>query len=146
MKDQPIEFDSVNIELETVSIHYSDSEDGENGWRELETNSGMYNLLDLQDGVTAAITDGGLLPVGKLQQMRLILGDNNYVVVEGESFPLDLSSQDKTGLKINLNTTINAEDSVEITIDFDAEKSIIVTGSENYKLKPVIKLEEVITY
>ena len=145
MVDQPIDYDSVNVEIVNVSVHYNGS-DSISGWTDLATNAGMYNLLDLQNGVTAAITDGGLIPVGNISQMRLLLGDNNYVVIDSVVYPLDLSSQDKTGLKINLNTEIEAQDSVEITIDFDAEKSIVQTGNDAYKLKPVVKLEDVIFF
>ena len=52
----------------------------------------------------------------------------------------------RTGLKINLNTEIQPQDSVEITIDFDAAKSIVETGNDQFKLKPVIKLQEVIFF
>lgn len=145
MVDQPIDYDSVNVEIVNVSVHYGGS-DSVSGWTDLPTNVGMYNLLDLQNGVTAAITDGGLIPTGNISQMRLLLGDDNYVVIDSIVNPLDLSSQDKTGLKINLNTEIEAQDSVEITIDFDAEKSIVQTGNGAYKLKPVVKLEEVIFF
>ena len=144
MVDLPIDCDSVNVEIVNVSVHYSDS--SSSGWTNLATNAGMYNLLELQNGVTAAITDGGSIPAGKITQMRLLLGDNNYVVVDSTAHPLKLSSQDKTGLKININTQIEAQDSVEITIDFDAEKSILLTGNNTYKLKPVVKLEEVIFF
>jgi len=34
---------------------------------------------------------------------------------------------------------VDGEETV-LTIDFDAEKSIIKTGNGNYKLKPVIKI------
>ena len=147
MVDQPIDFDSVNVEIINVSVHYSGSDSSAtSGWTDLATNVGMYNLLDLQNGVTAAITDGGMIPVGKIQQLRLLLGDNNYVVIDSVIYPLDLSSQDKTGLKINLNTEIQPQDSVEITIDFDAAKSIVETGNDQFKLKPVIKLQEVIFF
>ncbi|WP_051568592.1 DUF4382 domain-containing protein [Crocinitomix catalasitica] len=146
MRDQPIDFDSVNVELLQVSVHYSESDEVESGWMDLETNVGMYNLLDLQNGVTAAITSGGIIPVGKISQMRLLLGDVNYVVVDGELSVLDLSSQDKTGLKININTTINPADSIEILLDFDVEKSIILKGSGEYQLKPVVQLDELVRF
>ena len=149
MVDQPAEFDSVNVEVVAVQIHYSNDSLDESGWIDLETNVGIYNLLDLQDGVTAVLTDPATIPVGKLQQMRLILGDENTVVVEDETFPLGLSSQDKNGLKINLKSTpITEGDTVEITFDFDALKSIVIQGNDDdrFKLKPVVKLEEVIYY
>lgn len=142
MIDAPIDFDEVNVEIEQIQVHYDDG--GFSGWFDLATNSGIYNLLDLQNGVSAALVTGEVLPVGHLQQMRIILGDDNTVMVDSIYFPLELSSQDETGLKINLNTTIAASDSVEVVFDFDAEKSIVIQGNGSFRLKPVLHLESVI--
>ncbi len=143
MKDAPTDFDSVNVEVLSTEVHYSNSP---SGWVTLPTNSGVYDLLLLQNDVTAVLANSNQLPVGDITQMRLILGSTNYVVVDSLSFPLDLSSQDKTGLKFNLNTTVNAGDSVEVLIDFDAAQSIVETGNGKFKLKPVIKVEDIVYY
>lgn len=142
MTDQPGDFDTVNVEVVEVQLHYTN--DDEDGWVVLETAAGNYDLLLLQDGVTATLTDDAEIPVGKLGQMRLILGTNNYVIVDGIYHALELSSQDKTGLKFNLNTEISEDDTIEIIFDFDAHASIVLTGAGVYKLKPVIKVEEVL--
>lgn len=142
MKDAPIDFDSVNVEVERVDIHYSNG----NGWVTLPTNAGVYNLLDLQNNVTAVLTNNNVLPVGSITQMRLILGDHNWVVIDSLPYPLELSSQDKTGLKINIGADIAPGDSVDVLIDFDAQESIVVTGQTTYKLKPVVKLESINYY
>lgn len=144
MKDVPIEYDSVLIDVQRVDVHYSNENTGDAGWVSLSTAAGIYDLLELQNGVTAVLSNNISLPVGQISQMRLILGNQNSVVVDGESFPLLLSSQDKTGLKFNLNTTISDGDVVEVLIDFDAEQSIVVQGDGAFGLKPVIKVESVI--
>lgn len=141
MKDAPIDFDSVNVEVLRVEVHTS-----ADGWVTLPTNSGMYNLLDLQNDVTAVLSANTELPVGNISQMRLILGSENYVVKDSVSSILDLSSQSQTGLKFNLNATINSGQTTEVLIDFDAEKSIVITGNGSFKLKPVISVESIIYY
>jgi hypothetical protein len=146
MVDQPIDFDSVNVEITSVQIHSSNVDSVSSGWVDLSTNTGMYNLLELQNGVSASLADVNEIPLGKLQQIRLILGDNNYAVADSVIYPLNLSNQDKTGLKINLKADVSATDSIEITLDFDASKSIIETQAGQYKLKPVIKLQEIIYF
>lgn len=145
MTDAPIDFDSVNVEVLQVKVHVSNSGNGSSGWVDLPTNTGMYNLLDLQNDITTTLVDPHILSVGEIQQMRLILGANNYVVVDSIPFPLETSSQMNTGLKFNVNTAITPNDEVEILIDFDAEQSIVIEGTGDYKLKPVIKVEA-ITY
>lgn len=141
MKDAPIAFDSVNVEVVRVDVHTS-----ANGWVSLPTNAGVYNLLDLQNDVTAVLAANVELPVGSISQMRLILGTENNVVVGGVSSALELSSQSNTGLKFNLDATINNGETVEVLIDFDAEKSIVVAGNGSFKLKPVIGVESIIYY
>lgn len=138
MTDAPGDYDSVNVEVIGTEIHYSGG-----GWTSLPTITGIYNLLDLQNDVTAVLVDPNIVPAGDIQQMRLILGAQNTVVVDSVSYPLALSSQDKTGLKINVNTSVYAGDSVEILIDFDAHQSIVEQGNGTYRLKPVVKLENV---
>lgn len=144
MTDAPVEYDSVFVDVQSVEIHYANNNTGNSGWVTLSTAAGIYNLLELQNGVTAVLSDSVLLPAGQISQMRLILGNQNSVVVEGQSFPLLLSSQDETGLKFNLNTTISDDDVVEVLIDFDAEQSIVEQGNGAFRLKPVIKVESII--
>ncbi|MBI3136660.1 MAG: DUF4382 domain-containing protein [Bacteroidetes bacterium] len=141
MVDVPVNFDEVNVEVEQIKVHHSGS-----GWLDLATNAGVYDLLDLQNGVSAALVTGEELPVGHLTQMRLILGDDNTVMVDSTYFPLILSSQDKSGLKLNLNTDIDVNDSVEVVFDFDAEKSIVIEGNNTFRLKPVLHLESVLFF
>lgn len=135
MTDAPAEFSEVNVEVKQVLVHYKS---GNEGWVSLETNEGIYNLLELQNGVTTVIANKNDLLVGTINQMRLILGTNNTVVLDSSVFKLNMSSQYETGIKLNVNTEINADNDAEILIDFDAEKSIVVEGNGSFKLKPVI--------
>lgn len=144
MTDAPIDFDSVNVEVLQVSVHYSDNATSSPGWMDLPTNAGIYNLLDLQNDVTTVLVNNNQIPAGDITQMRLILGQNNTVVVDSVSYPLEMSSQYNTGIKINLNSTIAQGDTVEVLLDFDAEESIVVGGQTTFKLKPVIRLESII--
>ncbi len=142
MKDAPILFEEVNVEVLQVSVHYND--DSQSGWVDLPTNDGIYNLLELQNGVTTVIANETSLPVGNISQMRLILGHDNSVVIDGNTFPLEMSSQYNTGIKLNVNTEIMNSQTVELLLDFDANESIVVEGEDRFKLKPVIKVESVI--
>lgn len=141
LTDAPADFTEVNVNITEVWAHYS------GGWVELNANTGFYDLLQLQNGVTDVLADPTSLPTGKINQMRLVLGGNNYAVEVIDSVsvqhPLLLSSQDKTGLKINLNSEVLANQTMVVTLDFDAESSIVETGNGEYKLKPVIKVADV---
>ena len=43
--------------------------------------TGVYNLLDFTNGKDTLIADA-MIPAGKISQIRLILGDNNYIVTK----------------------------------------------------------------
>lgn len=145
MTDAPGLYAQVNVDIHSVEVHYSDSSDSTSGsWVSLATNAGVYDLLQLQNNITAVLADSVELPVGKINQMRLILGtDNTVMLLDSSIVDLNLSSQMNTGLKFNLNTTIEPDKTVEVLIDFDAEKSIVVQGNGEIRLKPVIKVKSV---
>lgn len=136
MTDAPGPFDSVVVYIESVEVN----NDSAGGWQTLVTIPGYYDLLRLQGNDTTLVNNSNL-PEGYLHQMRLILADGkNYVVdTNGVKTALVLSSQDKNGLKLNLDTAVVAGKDYELLIDFDASKSIVETTPGTLKLKPVLK-------
>lgn len=149
LTDAPADLDGVFVDIQAVQVHYADIDNEDDpridseGWILLETNAGIYNLLELRDGVTVVLADGEEIPKGKIGQMRLVLGDENFIVLAGVTIDVKVPSAQNTGIKINLNQEIEAEANYEIVLDFDAEKSVIAEGNGGYTLKPVIKLESV---
>jgi hypothetical protein len=141
MTDAPADYQSVSIDLQKVMVHYSNKP--EDSWVELKSNPGVYDLLTLRNDVTAIIADDEKLPTGKISQIRLVLGDNNFVIVEGLKHMMTIPSSGTSGLKINVHETIRRNDDVIITLDFDAEQSVNVTGNGEYVMNPVIKIKSV---
>ncbi|WP_341900558.1 DUF4382 domain-containing protein [Fluviicola taffensis] len=135
MVDAPGDFQQVNVEVLQVQVHHSGQ-----GWINLPTNSGVYDLLTLQNDVSATLVNVGTLPSGHLEQFRLILGDENSVMVDSLYYPLATPSAQQSGLKINLNTDFAPNSTYEVLIDFDANSSIVTQGNGSYSLKPVIKV------
>lgn len=143
LTDAPGDYDSVIVEVKAISILYADA-DSANGWVQLNTKAGFYDLLQLQNDISVAIADKKDLRPGKINQVRFELGETNYVVVGGIRFDLKVPSGMQTGIKINLNTTLEAGRDYVITLDFDAKASIVTPGLENtYLLKPVIKVKAI---
>ena len=102
---------------------------------------GIYNLLDFTNGVSTLIATD-TLNVSKVEQIRLILGVNNTVVINGVTYPLSTPSADQSGLKLQVHQTLQAGVLYNILLDFDANKSIVDLGNGGYKLKPVIRTIE----
>lgn len=136
LTDAPAAYEEVNIDLKSINIKL----DGDtSNWISITTIPGVYNLLSLQNGIDTLIAQHSL-PLGNLKEIRLVLGDNNSIRSEGETYPLTVPSGSESGLKIKLNKQLRAPiDSV--TIDFDAALSIF-NESGGYKLKPVVRIKE----
>ena len=137
--DNPAVFDAVNIVVTRVEAHLSGA-DSTSGWVVLSDSTATYDLLVLRNGVSAVLADS-VLPAGNYTQLRLIVGDGSTVVVDGMTHPLEIPSGTQTGVKLNHPFSIPAGGIVELTLDFDADRSVIQTGSGDYQLQPVIRVQ-----
>lgn len=144
LTDAPGDYEKVNIDVQGVMINASD--DPENGWQELEgVNTGIYDLLELTGGLNVLLADNQV-PAGKLQQVRLVLGENNSVVEDGEEIPLETPSAMQSGLKVQVHETLEPGYTYDIILDFDVDASVVEAGSSGIKnLKPVIRGSSVAT-
>src|SRR5437867_13069753 len=77
LTDDPAIYDKVNIDIESVEIN-----DG-SGWRPLHMiNPGVYNLLNFRNGRDTILASSRLAQ-SRISQIRLVLGTNNSVVIDG---------------------------------------------------------------
>lgn len=139
MTDAPTNLVKVNVEVIGLEVHHESA-----GWINLPINQGIYNLLDLQNDVSVVLANNVQIPIGQINQLRMILGSNNSVVDSIGSYPITIPSGSESGLKININQTITSNQHVQIVLDFDAFSSVIFEGSSKYYLKPVIKIKSIV--
>ncbi|SDS32588.1 DUF4382 domain-containing protein [Gramella sp. MAR_2010_147] len=143
MTDAPGDYDEVNIDVQDVQIKVEADADAEvdaDGWVSLSgVQTGVYDLLELTGGISQLLADSEV-PAGYVSQMRLVLGTENTVVVNGESKPLNTPSAQQSGLKLQLNKELEAGENYAFLLDFDVEESIVAQGNGGYNLKPVIRL------
>ena len=151
-------FDAVYVTVRQVRINRSeDAEEDEDddGWTNVNIDPPRkINLLDLNNGVAAALGEGPIGP-GTYEQFRLVLVHNdesglaNSVVLSGTSTELPLQTK-KSGIKLVHEFTVGANERADVLLDFDACRSVVKHGHghehENedgkgtYFLKPVIKI------
>jgi len=136
MTDAPGNFDAVYIDLQSVVVT-----GGPGGDVTLNTRAGVYNLLNFANGVDTLIANGSI-QAGNVEQIRLVLGPNNSVVVNGTSYPLSTPSAMQSGLKLQVHQTLQAGVAYNVLLDFDANQSIMLEGNGTYSLKPVIRTVE----
>lgn len=146
MHDSIGDYAEVNVHIISAEVHVTDTFDS-GGWQALDVNAGIYDLLELQNGVDTILANETEIPAGKISQIRLLLGDSNTIVLSDSVtvYNLETPSAQSAGLKINVHEWLEPDEVYEITLDFDVHHSIVVTGNDTYKLKPVIKVDSIST-
>lgn len=136
--DKPAEqFDAVYVDIREVVILHSGSDE----WvpvTEADNPPGVVNLLELTNGKSRILGEKDI-EAESIAELRLILGENNSLVIDGKPLELQTPSAQQSGLKVKLNEHLKSGLN-DITIDFDVAESIIKAGnSGTYILKPVIR-------
>ncbi len=134
LTDAPCDYDEVNIDVQAVEVFYEDT----NSITLNAIQPGIYNLLDYNNGLDTLIATQNL-PTGRINQVRLILGSNNTIMVDSTVYDLKTPSAQQSGLKINFQQELINGVEYDVTLDFDACKSVVETGNDKYILKPVIR-------
>lgn len=138
LTDAPGDYQQVNIDLMQVRISYEADTAEEDSFVDVATRAGMYDLLQLQNGLDTLIV-ADTVPYGKIERVWLVLGPNSNVMVDSVFHDLQTPSAQTSGLKVSLEGAVEAGTIKEIVLDFDAEASIVKKGNGGYLLKPVIK-------
>lgn len=137
LTDDPGNYQEVIIDVRDIRINYSS--DTANGWQSLaNVATGAYDILKLVNDHDTLLADAELNP-GRIEQIRLVLGPNNYVKVNNQTYPLETPSAQQSGLKLNIHQDVTAGILYKLLLDFDAARSIVKTGNNKYMLKPVIR-------
>lgn len=151
LTDAPADYESVIIDIREIRIQKnadavmeedSDSdgeEDNDGEWIIISDEPQKVDLLQLTNGVTEFLGETEL-EAGTYSQMRLILGDENEITVDGVTRKLTTPSAQQSGLKLNIHAEVESNAVYTLLLDFDASRSIVKAGnSGKYLLKPVIK-------
>jgi hypothetical protein len=134
MVDSPSGFDAVYVEVIGLEANLGI------GWTPLALdNKGIYNLLSFTNGNSLALISDTVMAPCTISELRLILGTNNTVVVDGITYDLTTPSGQTSGYKIKMvSQQLIAGGVYRLVLDFDTEKSIHETGNGKYMLKPVV--------
>jgi hypothetical protein len=133
LTDAPGDYQEVNIDVVSVRVIINDS------MINLPTNAGIYNVLDFVNGKDTLLVEDEI-PAGYLSQIRLVLGENNSVKRDNEVYSMKTPSAQQSGLKLNVHEDIHPGISYAYVLDFEADKSIVLTGNGRHQLKPVIRV------
>lgn len=167
LSDSPVDFDAVNVDIQLVEVlvvpdschsnsgygdneqgcHYDHHHDHDNNnyncavWDTLDIRPGVYNLLDLSNGVDTLLATGFTVQ-GTIKKLRLTLGTQNSVVLDSVSYPLQLwNGYDRVTISVRGEDVheISPTD-LQIWLDFDAGRSIVRVTNNRFVLKPYLRI------
>lgn len=137
LTDAPATYQAVYIDIQQVDLNRGTEEQPQ--WQTIRSQPMRLDLLKLNNGADTLLASIQI-ETGTYNQLRFILGDNNEVIVDGESNSLTVPSGDESGFKVNLNAEVTEDTPVTKVIDFDVARSVAVTGNGQYILNPVLKV------
>lgn len=135
--DPSMVFDAVFIEILRLEVKV-ESANGTDHWDTLSIHAGIYNILRLTNGVDTLL-GVGYVPDGRIEKIRLTLGNRNSVMKNGVSFPLTLhNNEHQVIINIDHDVDILDDDHFRLWLDFDGHHSIIRIRNNQFELKPRI--------
>lgn len=116
-------FDSIFIDIQRVEIKVEDSA-GTERWDTLNIRAGVYNILNFRNGLDTLL-GSGFIPNSSVEKVKITLGSNNYVMLNGSKTPLVIPA----GMNV---ITLSVDDDVDhlddkhkrLWLDFDGMGSI----------------------
>lgn len=105
----------------------------------------QIDLLALTGGLSDTLLNRYTLPAGHYSWIRLMVDtagihDTYIVVAGGADYELTIPSGAETGLKLNRGFDVPAGGGANFTLDFDLRKSVTVTGTGDYLLRPTVRM------
>lgn len=132
----PAGIQRVMVTIDEVSVHKSGG-----GWISLPLAQTPFtiDLLQFTDGQTTQLVPQVELTSGKYTQVRLGVQSATIVTDDETEIPVEIDPKDLKTDK-NFDFDVQGGGGVALTVDFDLSQSIVATGSDTFKLKPVLHL------
>ncbi len=132
--------EKVLVTFDQVSVHKNEGVEGE--WISLPLLKTPYSidLFQLAEGKTTSLVPPVELEPGRYTQVRVGV-TRATIIIGGVAYSVQIPSENlKTDQAFEFIVTGGGR--VDLTVDFDLSQSMMVTGSGNFKLKPVLRLNE----
>lgn len=137
LTDKPSDYiAAAEVTISSVQLRPGNEENGAVELLAPEEVPQMFDLLQLQDGVTAFLADR-MVPAGTYNQLRLIVDDANVTLIDGYQFTDGTTTQTlfvpsgmQSGIKVKTSEAIEAEEgTVTVSVvDFDVNESFVIQG------------------
>jgi hypothetical protein len=133
LMDTPFPIDLVseaNVKIIKVEVRKAQSESEGNPFLILSEEDSVYNLLELQNGITAELVEIEV-PVGDYNLVRLYVDSAGIELKDQTEYDLKVPSGAETGIKIFIDPPITVVGGLttELVLDFDVSQSFVVQGN-----------------
>lgn len=161
LTDAPGVFDKVLIDIKSVKVLVDTSKDTRKNdtcnwerigskpsssdsllvWQDLGVTAGIYDILQLRNGVDTLLAARTILN-GAIRLIKIEIGNNNSLIKDSVSYPLLWPTNHPNYILIKLKGHELDEylpRKVRLWLDFDISRSIIQERNNQFYLKPFIK-------
>ena len=140
----PADVSSAVVYLTEIEVHRAASNtasdnttlDDTGGWIPVIDVATSFDLMEVVNGVEAILGSANVM-AGKYTQIRMTVDRVEVITTDGDNFTAEVPSGK---LKIVRPFEIGGGETTVLTLDFDGERSLVVTGSGRFFFKPVVKL------
>lgn len=158
--DPSLVLDHLFLDIQKVEIKVEDSAERDNerehqgesddndrhggsggGWMALDIHPGIYDILAFRNGLDTLLANGSFQTGLAFKKIRIMLGSNNSVVLDGTTFPLPVQAEDRWIVIKTEDFEIDplGSSDFEIWLDLDAGRSVRRHGHD-FEFKPEIRL------
>ena len=108
-------------------------------WTNLNIKAGVYDILNLRNGVDTLLASTEI-PKGAIRLIRIEIGNNNSVVKDSVTYPLNWPDNKPNYILIKLKGHETEEflpNKIRLWLDFDISRSVVIVNGNKFYLKPV---------
>ena len=119
----------VYFDIQGVQIRIGENPNSNSSWKSLNTiNQGVFNVSDLKEDNTLMLVDDFEVEATYVYEIRLVLGNNNFMDINHVLHSLDLGNAKPSNL---IETQLNSKRRYDMVIDIDLDKSVSYNQEEN---------------
>ncbi|APY08284.1 hypothetical protein BWZ20_08220 [Winogradskyella sp. J14-2] len=122
----------VYFDIQDIQIRIEENPNSTSSWKSLNTiNQGVFNVSDLKVDNTLLLVDDFEFEATYVYEIRLVLGDNNFMDINNVLHSLDVETLGNATPSNLIEMQLHSKRRYDIVIDIDLDKSIFYNEDEN---------------
>lgn len=124
------------IDIQEVQLLVGTDENAPSDWVSLNILSkGVFNVSHLNSDNELLLVDAMTIPSGNVQKIKLVLGQDNAIIIHNQSQPLKSDIAELASSNIIAKTLLSNK-SYEFTLEFESDNSIIMNNDKSINFVP----------